>query len=191
MEAKEVKRLMRNEVKHHLSKEDPEDLALKTSKIHNILFEQPEWKRAGNVGITLSVGREIDTYEILARGLEENKQMAAPKCDPDKKTLIFYHITSLEQLEDSFYGLKEPDLLKCKKVNEDDLDFLLVPGIVYSDKGYRIGYGGGYYDRFLSGNPSLYTCSLAYEIQLRDNLPTEEHDIAVKSIITEKRFIRP
>ncbi|WP_425387209.1 5-formyltetrahydrofolate cyclo-ligase [Alteribacter aurantiacus] len=189
MDFKSEKRQLREQVKSRMAEMSSQLLKEKTSTIHHNLFNQAEWDDALTIGITLSVGREIDTYTIFSKALSCNKRVAAPKCNPETNTLTFYLINTLDDLEDSFYGLKEPDPNRCKKIAGKDIDLLLVPGVVFSEDGYRVGYGGGYYDRFLSANKELLTCSLAFDCQMKKEIPVEDHDQSVKKIITEERIL--
>ncbi|WP_096434660.1 5-formyltetrahydrofolate cyclo-ligase [Alteribacter populi] len=190
MGQKERKGELRANVKERLNAVEQEVLTLNVGKIHEHFFALKEWQKAKTIGVTISVGREVDTYAILKKGFEMGKVMAAPKCDPQTRTLSFYEIASLSDLEDSFYGLKEPDPNKCRLLKDDELDFLLVPGLLFNAKGYRIGYGGGYYDRFLNKNRTIDTCSLCHPLQLSQELPIESHDYPVDIIITSEGIFR-
>ncbi|MFA9559378.1 5-formyltetrahydrofolate cyclo-ligase [Evansella sp. AB-rgal1] len=152
--------------------------------IQQRLFSLPAWQAAKVVGVTISMEHEIDTYTIINHAWEEGKTVVVPKCIPKERKLLFYRITSFHQLEESYYGLKEPIPNKTEKYHPEDMDLLLVPGIVFDRRGYRIGHGGGYYDRFLHGK-SMKTCSLCYDFQFVEVVPNENHDIPVQIIIKD------
>lgn len=100
----------------------------------------------------------------------------------------FKKISSFNQLESVYYGLLEP-VAETAKASKEELDALIVPGLAFTKEGYRLGFGGGYYDRFLS-NYRGDTLALTYELQLMDELPIEVHDLAVGKLITPSKVIR-
>ena len=98
----------------------------------------------------------------------------------------FRLITSFDDLETVYMDLKEPIVSRTVSIDKGQIDLQIVPGVVYSDEGFRIGFGGGYYDRYLTDYEGDRV-SLAFEIQTSQEVPIEEHDIPVNKIITEKR----
>lgn len=152
------------------------------------LFNSNAWKEAGMIGITISRGKEVHTRGILEKGWQDGKRMVVPKCDPVSRKMTFRILTSFDQLESIYYGLQEPIETATDAVLANDIDLLIVPGLAYSKEGYRIGFGGGYYDRFLCTYKGK-TASLAFEVQLVDQLPIETHDIPVNMIITNKQVV--
>lgn len=130
----------------------------------------------------VSFGSEVSTREIMARCLEENKCLAAPRIEG--KEMKFFRVKSLEELVPGIWGIPEP-AAGAQEVKEAGI--MLVPGLAFDKKGYRLGYGGGYYDRYLSARPDLAenTIGLAYQAQLVDKVPSQEYDLPVKKIVTE------
>ncbi|MBU9724217.1 MULTISPECIES: 5-formyltetrahydrofolate cyclo-ligase [Bacillaceae] len=184
------KKQLRQQVKETLSSLSEEEKRLKTKKIQQHLFLLSAWKEAEVIGVTVSVGNEIDTYEIMERAWAEGKDVAVPKCFPNEKQLIFYKITSLDDLEESFYGLKEPQVERSTELMPEEISLLIVPGLIFDQKGYRVGYGGGYYDRFLNKfGTYFHTCSLCYDFQLSKELPVESHDIPVQTVVTDVKTL--
>lgn len=185
---KEKKKVLRSELKERLSRLDQKVYQAKSSIIHTVLFQQPDWLKAETIGVTLSQFPEVDTFAIIQKGWEEGKRMVVPKCYPEQKKMIFYEITSFEQVEKGYFNLFEPLPEKTKAVQKEDIDLLIVPGLGYSKDGYRIGFGGGYYDRFLKDFKGI-TLSLAFREQLVDEVPAETHDIPVQKLISEEGVI--
>ncbi|WP_047984129.1 5-formyltetrahydrofolate cyclo-ligase [Ornithinibacillus californiensis] len=142
------------------------------------------WKRATTIGVTISRGFEWDTRRIIEAGWEQGKKIVVPKCFPDDKKLVFYQLHNFDELESVYYNLLEPKPLEENKVAKNLIDLVIVPGIVFNLDGYRIGFGGGYYDRFLQ-NYSGETLSLLSDKQIMDHIPVESHDIAVHHLISE------
>lgn len=157
-------------------------------KIASTLYEQSSWKEAEVVGITISNPPEVDTYQIIRKAWELGKKVAVPKCHPANKSLQFHVLTEFSQLESVFFGLFEPIEEKTLEIGSQAIDLLLVPGLAFTCQGYRLGFGGGYYDRFLRSY-SGKTISLAFELQVIPEFPIEEHDIPVDQIITNNRVI--
>ncbi|MDG5788747.1 5-formyltetrahydrofolate cyclo-ligase [Evansella sp. AB-P1] len=179
---------LRKKIKLLMKQMDINEKRKKDNKIHHNLFSEEQWKEASVVGVTVSIGDEIDTYEIITNAWSDGKAVVVPKCIPNEKKLCFYKIESFDMLEETFYGLKEPNPDKSVMYKSEEIDLLIVPGIVFNKEGYRIGYGGGYFDRFLEGK-RIPTCSLLYECQLLKEIPYEDYDVPVHKLITEKRTI--
>lgn len=177
------KDLVRNQVKDSLSRLSKplyEDFSF---KIAERLFEDEDFKKAKVIGITISKQPEVDTYQIISKAWELGKQVAVPKCHPKEKRLTFKTLMEFSQLESVYYGLLEPIDALTTEISADQIDLLIVPGLAFTMEGYRLGYGGGYYDRYLL-NFFGKTLSLAFKEQIIPQLPVEEHDIPVAKIIT-------
>lgn len=168
----------------------PKDVLKKwASEIAKNLYNTDDWKRADTIAITISRGTEVDTKVIIEKGWEQGKVIVVPKCEPTTKGMTFRVLESFDQLEVVYYGLLEPKENETKAVSSCEINLILVPGLAYNQKGYRIGFGGGYYDRFLSKYDGR-TAALAFqEIQLVEELPLEEYDIPVNMIITNEQVI--
>jgi 5-formyltetrahydrofolate cyclo-ligase len=182
------KNSIRNEMKERLSglsKPTYEDYSYKIAKN---LYDQEDWIQAKVIGVTISKQPEVDTYQIIRRAWESGKVVVAPKCHPKEKILTFHKITQFSQLESVFYGLLEPVIEKTVEVKPYDIDLLMVPGLAYTREGYRLGFGGGYYDRYLP-NFKGKTISLAFHFQVIPQFPIEKHDIPVSKLITNDEVI--
>jgi 5-formyltetrahydrofolate cyclo-ligase len=152
------------------------------------LYEHPDWKEAQVIGITISMLPEVDTYQIIKKSWELGKQVVIPKCSPKEKKLSFRTLTAFSQLESVFHGLLEPIEAETIEVGPDQIELLIVPGLAYTREGYRIGFGGGYYDRFLKDYHGS-TISLAFNSQVIPHIPVEVHDVPVSTIITNNEVI--
>lgn len=184
----EDKKKVRKKIKTNLEQLTDEKREEYTKQISTQLFSLNEWKRAKVIGITISIPPEVPTLHIIEQAWREGKEVAIPKCNPENKTMQFKKITSFEQLESVYSGLLEP-VENTLKVMPEDINLLVVPGLAFTIDGYRLGFGGGYYDRFLSGYKGS-TVSLAFECQLIDELPTELHDIPVHQVVTMDKVYR-
>ncbi len=180
---------IRKDIKEKLQAVPQDVIKNWSSDIAAKLFITDDWKQADMIAITISRGTEVDTKAIIERGWEEGKRMVVPKCEPATKDMTFRVLESFDQLEVVYYGLLEPKENETKSVLPSEIKLILVPGLVYNHKGYRVGFGGGYYDRFLSKYNGR-TAALAFqEIQLVEDLPIEEHDVPVNLIVTNEQVI--
>jgi 5-formyltetrahydrofolate cyclo-ligase len=185
---RENKKKVRQRIKSRLMEMTQEEHEELSKKIAENLYSLDEWKKAQTIGITISIPPEVPTVRIIEQAWSEGKEIAVPKCDPGNKTMEFKKITSFNQLESVYSGLLEP-IEETDKATIEELDVLVVPGLAFSKEGYRLGFGGGYYDRFLSCYRGD-TLALTYELQLIDDLPMEVHDIAVDKLITPTKILR-
>jgi len=182
------KKHLRQDMLVELRKLDEGSYWEKSKRIHRNLLAERQFGPSDLIGITVSRMPEVDTTRLIEQLWQAGARVAVPKCDPKTRSMEFYIITSFEELETVYIDLKEPIPEKTVKVSPSELSLLIVPGVVFSQAGYRIGFGGGYYDRFLL----IYngpTVSLAFDCQVAEEIPYEAHDIPVRSIITENRNI--
>lgn len=152
------------------------------------LFQSELWENAETIGVYLSMGMEWDTHEVVAQAFLEDKHVTVPKTIPDSKELIFYRITDPSQTIKGNFGLEEPDIQVTTAKDKDAIDLLIVPGLVFTQNGYRVGFGGGYYDRYLA-NFVHTTASLVHTNQFVDTFPIEPFDIPINYLITEQGVI--
>ncbi|MBT2754731.1 5-formyltetrahydrofolate cyclo-ligase [Mesobacillus foraminis] len=148
------------------------------------LYSDVSWVEARTIGITLSRAPEVDTFQLIRKAWEQGKRVAVPKCQPKNREMIFRQLTRFAQLETVYSNLYEPVEAETEMVEPDKIDLLIVPGLAFTKTGYRLGFGGGYYDRFLKCY-SGRTLALAFEQQLVPDLPIETHDLPVSKIVTE------
>lgn len=180
--------ILRKKILSQLESMDQTLFETQSARVQRRLFEDPFWQQSQIVAVTISMGKEIETTRIISRAWKENKGIAVPKCDPRTKKLTFYRIHSMDQLAEGFYGLREPIPEQASIVSPLKMDLVIVPGVVFDSSGNRIGYGGGYYDRFLSAYHGK-TLSLLLEMQLAGTLPSEKHDCRIDRLIMEDRTI--
>ncbi len=133
--------------------------------------------------IYVSVNNEVETAEIIRYLLKNNKKVAVPYCSDSN--MEFYYINSPEDLVKSRFGIPSVDIVKSEKFKNFDKALCIVPTVSFDNNGNRIGYGGGYYDRFLAEN-KLTTLGLCYERCMSENIPSESFDIKMDYVLTEK-----
>lgn len=147
-----------------------------------------EYKNNDIVFAFVSKPIEIDTISIIEAVLKDGKRVAVPRCVTDKREMDFFFIESFDQLEKSTYGLMEPIPDKCEKVTDFSKGVCIVPGLAFDSEGFRLGFGMGYYDRFLSQFQGD-KIGLCYSSCVKWQLPHGFFDRPVDLIITE-RFVR-
>ncbi|MET3699235.1 5-formyltetrahydrofolate cyclo-ligase [Bacillus oleivorans] len=184
-----TKELIRKEMKTCLKQLTKPVYEQKSYSIAETLIKQPDWKNAQTIGITLSVFPEVDTYFIIKQAWLEKKQVAVPRCIVQRRHLDFRLLCSFTQLENVYIHLWEPQPAATESIEKKEIDLLIVPGLAFSLSGYRIGFGGGYYDRYLVDFPGK-TLSLAFKEQLMDSIPADPYDRKIQQIVTEGTIIQ-
>ncbi|MBJ8110085.1 5-formyltetrahydrofolate cyclo-ligase [Bacillus cereus group sp. N6] len=182
---REEKVRLRKQIIEHMNSLSEERCTTLSEQIAFSLYAQKEWAEAKTIGITLSMENEVNTYSIIEKAWEEGKKVVVPKCNKGTRTMSFRQISNFDQLEIVYMNLREPIPARTEEVNADDIDLQIVPGVAYTERGERIGYGGGYYDRYLVHYKGK-TLSLAYSFQIVEHIPVEPFDKNVEKIITEK-----
>ncbi len=152
------------------------------SRIFTFLINSDLYKNAENLLIYVSVNDEVDTLDIISYALSDGKKVAVPYCC-DKK-MKFLVIESFDDLCDGEFGIPTADPEKCELIGSVSNTLCVVPGLSFDIYGNRLGYGGGFYDRFLAENP-VDTVGLCYERCLSRSIPSDKYDIAIKYILTE------
>lgn len=130
---------------------------------------------------------EVDTLMLIQTALSQGRKVAVPKCIGGTRDMRFYYITGIQDLEKSTFGVLEPVVSQCAPADKVDGAFCVVPGMAFDSRGYRLGYGKGYYDRFLSGFCGV-TAGLCYSGCIKWNLPRGRFDKPVDLIVTERFF---
>lgn len=153
----------------------------KDEEIYNKLISNHHFKKAKTILTYVSYRDEVDTYKIIKYALENGKRVATPKVQNNE--LVFYYIHSFDDLKKGTYGIMEP----VGNEIASDMDAIsLTPALCYTKDGYRLGYGGGYYDRYYH-NHHPYKIGLCYEDCLVDKIPVEIGDEKVDMIITSRK----
>lgn len=138
-------------------------------------FQDAKW-----VYLYMDYKSEVQTDMLFQECLRLGKRIALPKVHED--TMDFYEVKSRTDVREGYKGILEP---VTDRLVQEHHAFMAVPGVAFSKGRMRLGYGKGFYDRYLQRFPDIYTCALAYECQVVEELPTEKHDILLKELITE------
>lgn len=182
------KKILRKNIFIKLQQISKKKHLIKSAIIHNKLINHQEIKKAQVIALTIASFPEVNTKLLIETLWKLGKKVAVPKCHPATKKMDFYIFDDYNQLEVVYLNLKEPKPDYTTKIDKEEIDVLISPGIVFDTTGYRIGFGGGYYDRFLQDFTKT-TISMAFEIQIVEKIPTDAYDLPIDTIITEERII--
>ncbi|MDD3719401.1 MAG: 5-formyltetrahydrofolate cyclo-ligase [Actinomycetota bacterium] len=155
------------------------------------LWSIPEFAAAKTVLFFISFRSEVDTVPMIRRALSEDKVVCVPCTNDGDKSMVASRILDLEaDLEMGNYDILEPRKGCLRPVNAEEIDVVLMPGVAFDLTGGRLGYGGGYYDRFLERcNPRCALIAVAFEIQIVGHVPCADHDAHIHKVVTEARVI--
>lgn len=164
------------------------EVEVKSEAILQNVLKTPEYIEADNILLYADYNNEVMTHGIFEDALMRKKRVYFPKSDSLTNTMVFYQILSEKQLEKGFMGILEPkeNMQLCYRFHADEDTLVLLPGVAFDTAGFRIGYGRGFYDKFLSSRRQLSTMALAFACQIVEELPREAHDIKMDKIVTEE-----
>lgn len=152
-------------------------------KITEKVLALPAFLQAERVMVYADYNHEVITRYIIEEAWKQKKEVAVPKVSG--KDMIFYKLTDFAQLEEGYYGIPEP-------TQGDVADWqgalMIMPGVAFDRANHRVGYGGGFYDRFLEKHPALIRVAVAFEFQMLEQVPVEPTDILPQIIVTEEKL---
>ena len=137
----------------------------------------------------VSIGSEVDTKKLILTALADGKKTAVPYCIANTRNMDFYIINSLEELKKRSFDVPEPNVQIHEKLEVFSGSLCILPGLAFDKKGYRLGYGGGYYDRFLSKGYNGETAGICYSGCFIDEIKHGRYDVPCDFIITEKGLV--
>ena len=149
------------------------------------LLSSNMYKNSKSIFCYCSMESEVNTYDILKAALEDGKEVAVPKVLSDEGIMAAIKIENLNTLRPGRYNILEPTSNNEAK----DVDLAIVPGLLFNKRGYRVGYGKGFYDRYLKGK-NLLSIGICFEFQIKDLDFQNESDIPVDYICTEKSIYK-
>lgn len=149
-------------------------------------------EESGTVMFFLSFRSEVETRGMVEESLARGRRVLVPKTEPKERLLIPSQLLDPEEdLVPGFYDIPEPGPGALRPVDPEEIDLLIVPGVAFDLQGNRLGYGGGYYDRFFERlRPGVPLVALAFELQIVTAVPVEPWDRRMDWVVTEERIIR-
>ena len=175
MDKKELRRAIRDR-KRAMTLDEIES---RSRKLGELFAASEAYQKARTIYGYIPYKQEVRTVPMLERALAEGKRVAVPKCYGDE--MKFIYLDDLTQVEKGYAGIPEP--IADGPIADDPQALVLMPGLAFDPAGHRIGYGGGFYDKFLAQEPEHPTLALCYEFQMLEHLETEEFDVPVDTVL--------
>lgn len=169
-----------------------EVIAEKSKAIQEKLFQLEEFKKSKTVMIYTAMRGEVETKGIFEEARQQGKKVVVPISQLADRSLLLSELRDYDnELYIATFDVPEPKAEFVRPVEHSEVDIVIVPGVGFDVHGNRLGYGGGFYDRFLAGlRRDVSAVAICYELQLRNDLVAEEHDLPMDWVITEKRAIK-
>ncbi len=169
----------------------PEEVAERSGRVYKKLFSLPEFIDAHNVLFYMSYRNELDTHRMIQRSIEIGKNVNVPRMELDILSFEIYQINDIQSdTAPGIFGIIEPthSARKCEDINQ--IDLCIIPGIAFDRRGHRIGWGKGFYDRFLATlSKRTKKFGLAYDFQLLEKISSHERDVPLDGLITESEVL--
>lgn len=182
----ETKAELRKRILKIRSNINPEDRIWMDERIFKHLSKLDCINEADSVLVYVSYNGEADTIKLIKYLLENGKKVATPRVNGDD--MDFYEIKSLENLVDGYKGIPEPSK-DCSIVYPEGKSIILVPGSAFDKNLFRMGYGKGYYDRYIAMHKGMFSIGISYGFQIQDRIPIDEWDRSLDMIVTEREVI--
>ena len=173
------KKALRAEIRAQKRAMTAQEIEEKSAALAKAFYETAEYKNAKTIYGYLPYNQEVRTTQMLAHALADGKQVAVPKVYGDEMKFIL--LSDLGQVAKGYAGIPEP--IADGPVAADPTALVLMPGLAFDPEGHRLGYGGGFYDKFLAAEPDHPTLALCYDFQMLPHLDTESYDIPVDRVL--------
>ena len=180
------KKDIRTEVKKHRKEATPEQIRKDSNAICEQFLKLPEYQEATVVFAYMDCKNEVETKLVIEQCWKDGKTVAVPKVFGE--IMKYYVIHSYDDLEDGYFGIREPKHEQLQEIICED-GLMILPGVAFDEQRHRVGYGGGFYDRYLEEHPEMKKIAFALEFQMFEEVPFEVFDRQPEKIITEKRII--
>jgi 5-formyltetrahydrofolate cyclo-ligase len=166
------------------------EVSEKSRAICNRLISDNAFAAASTIGLYWPIKNEVLTEPVVRAAASGHKRVGFPLVRAEDRALIYIEVDDPADMAPGTYGIREPRFVRERIIPVEELGLIVIPGVAFDTRGYRIGYGGGYFDRLLTGRSVTATCvAPAFDIQMVDRVPHEEYDRKVDVIFTESRVI--
>jgi 5-formyltetrahydrofolate cyclo-ligase len=168
------------------------EVSARSEQICRRLISDEFFGQAATIGLYWPIKNEVITESIFCTAIGEKKKVGFPRAEMSAKRIVYSAVSDLALLTPGAYGIMEPRPDHGPAVVPyAELDLVVVPGVVFDERGFRVGYGGGFFDRLLSEKKfRARTAALAFDFQVIKRIPEQEHDRPVDIVFTESRVIR-
>ena len=185
------KRSLREKVLAQRAALTPEEREVYSQRIRTRVSQTTEFQNASTIMLFMNFGDEVETTELAQHVIDSGKRLILPRCAP-KGVLIPAWVKDLEKdIEPGRWGIREPKKEGLWEANPEEIGCIIVPGAAFDAQGNRLGYGGGYYDRFFERvKEDIPKLALAFHCQMVDRVPVEHYDKKIHMLITEQGIMR-
>lgn len=173
------KKELRSQIRQLKRAMTQEQILAASEKLGELFVNTSQYQNAKTIYGYLPYNQEVRTVPMLEQAIRDGKRVAVPKVYGDD--MKFIYLDDLTQVSEGYAGIPEP--IADGPVADDPTALVLMPGMAFTEKGDRMGYGGGFYDKFLASEPQHPTVALCYGFQIVESLPTEEYDIPVDCVL--------
>lgn len=173
------KQALRKQIREQKRAMTEEQIVSKSEALGRLFVASKAYAEAKTIYGYLPYNQEVRTTAMLQKALDDGKRVAVPKCYGDE--MRFIYLDDLSKVEKGYCNIPEP--IEDGPVADDPTALVLMPGLAFDPQGHRMGYGGGFYDKFLAAEPNHPTLALCYDFQMLEHLETEAHDIPVDTVL--------
>ena len=173
------KQALRKQIRDQKRAMTEEQIVSKSEALGRLFVASEAYKQAKTIYGYLPYNQEVRTTAMLQQALDDGKRVAVPKCYGDE--MRFIYLDDLSKVEKGYCNIPEP--IADEPIADDPTALVLMPGLAFDPQGHRMGYGGGFYDKFLAAEPNHPTLALCYDFQMMEHLETEAHDIPVDTVL--------
>ena len=173
------KQALRKEIREKKRAMTETQIVTKSEKLGQLFVASEAYQQAKTIYGYLPYNQEVRTTAMLQKALDDGKRVAVPKCYGEE--MRFIYLDDLSKVEKGYCNIPEP--IEDGPIADDPAALVLMPGLAFDSQGHRMGYGGGFYDKFLAQEPNHPTLALCYDFQMLEHLETEAHDIPVDYVI--------
>ena len=173
------KKELRSQIRQQKRAMTEEAIVEASARLGELFLACPEYKAAKTIYGYLPYNQEVRTVPMLEQAMKDGKRVAVPKCYGEE--MRFIYMDDLSKVEKGYANIPEP--IADDPVADDPTALVLMPGLAFTEDGKRMGYGGGFYDKFLAAEPGHPTVALCYAFQMVEYIPTEDYDIPVDRVL--------
>jgi len=173
------KQALRKQIRQQKRAMTPEQIESASARLGELFLQSEQYQQAKTIYGYLPYNQEVRTVPMLEQAIRDGKRVAVPKVYGEE--MRFIYIDDFTRVEKGYAGIPEP--MDDGPVADDPTALVLMPGLAFDPHGHRIGYGGGFYDKFLAAEPNHPTLALCYSFQMLPKLETEKFDIPVDCVL--------
>ena len=173
------KKELRKKIREQKRAMTEEQIVAASARLGELFLACEQYKNAKTIYGYLPYNQEVRTVPMLEQAMKDGKRVAVPKCYGEE--MRFIYMDDLSKVEKGYANIPEP--IADDPIADDETALVLMPGLAFDPQGNRMGYGGGFYDKFLAAEPDHPTVALCYDFQMVEDLPTEDYDIPVDCVL--------